>query len=308
MRIYDPRLGRFLSVDPIGKKFPFYTPYQFAGNKPIIAIDLDGLEDRVVVKQAFFEKIEYSIYENSDNTKISVVNFNTKSKELAVDLDGADVYHPNDIGLDANSNGGINYDSETKQISGKMYGVAVDKKGEPIIQSAEQRSPGYYVSQTSVTVNGFTDNQPERYIDAISIPYLAVSQEFLDATGAQWGDLGVATNKANDKSVFFIIGDKKSSMKNIEMSHKMLEQLNIPMVYTGQESYDGKMSSKKVKSVKTTTKQGDAIYDVNITIFRNSTTLDNGKKSGANKGLNSRNLIDGLAKFYRSLLNKADKQ
>jgi RHS repeat-associated protein len=46
MRIYDPRLGRFLSVDPLTKQFPFYTPYQFSGNKPIAFIDLDGLEDR----------------------------------------------------------------------------------------------------------------------------------------------------------------------------------------------------------------------------------------------------------------------
>jgi RHS repeat-associated protein len=44
MRIYDPRLGRFLSVDPISKKYPELTPYQFASNTPIMGIDLDGLE------------------------------------------------------------------------------------------------------------------------------------------------------------------------------------------------------------------------------------------------------------------------
>ena len=44
MRIYDPRLGRFLSVDPLTKKYPWYTPYQFSGNNPIKFIDLDGLE------------------------------------------------------------------------------------------------------------------------------------------------------------------------------------------------------------------------------------------------------------------------
>jgi RHS repeat-associated protein len=44
MRIYDPRLGRFLSVDPIEDDYPFYSPYHFAGNTPIRAIDLDGLE------------------------------------------------------------------------------------------------------------------------------------------------------------------------------------------------------------------------------------------------------------------------
>jgi len=44
-RIYNPALGRFLSVDPLTKNYPWYTPYQFAGNKPILAIDLDGLEE-----------------------------------------------------------------------------------------------------------------------------------------------------------------------------------------------------------------------------------------------------------------------
>jgi hypothetical protein len=49
MRIYDPRLGRFLSVDPLASEFPWYTPYQFAGNKPIMAVDLDGLEDQQAI-------------------------------------------------------------------------------------------------------------------------------------------------------------------------------------------------------------------------------------------------------------------
>ncbi len=48
-RIYDPRLGRFLSVDPLISSFPYYTPYQFAGNIPIAAIDLDGLEEYVII-------------------------------------------------------------------------------------------------------------------------------------------------------------------------------------------------------------------------------------------------------------------
>jgi len=45
-RVYDPRLGKFLSIDPLTKSYPWYTPYQFAGNTPIWAIDVDGLEDQ----------------------------------------------------------------------------------------------------------------------------------------------------------------------------------------------------------------------------------------------------------------------
>lgn len=43
-RIYNSRLGKFLSTDPLSKKYPELTPYQFASNRPIKAIDLDGLE------------------------------------------------------------------------------------------------------------------------------------------------------------------------------------------------------------------------------------------------------------------------
>lgn len=44
-RIYDTRIAKFLSVDPLTSGYPWYTPYQFAGNKPIWATDLDGLEE-----------------------------------------------------------------------------------------------------------------------------------------------------------------------------------------------------------------------------------------------------------------------
>ena len=43
-RIYNPGIGKFLSVDPLTAQFPNLTPYQFASNRPIVAIDLDGLE------------------------------------------------------------------------------------------------------------------------------------------------------------------------------------------------------------------------------------------------------------------------
>jgi RHS repeat-associated protein len=44
LRIYDPRLGRFLSVDPLTKWYPMLTPYQFASNRPVDGVDLDGAE------------------------------------------------------------------------------------------------------------------------------------------------------------------------------------------------------------------------------------------------------------------------
>lgn len=56
MRMYMPGLGRFFSVDPIAGEYPWYTPFQFAGNKPIWAIDLDGLEEWYSTNGPWYQK------------------------------------------------------------------------------------------------------------------------------------------------------------------------------------------------------------------------------------------------------------
>jgi len=74
MRIYDLRLGRFLSVDPISDDFPELTPFQFASNTPIQAIDLDGLEKYYTADGKLIGKIGTS-------TQIRIVN-NKKVKAI----------------------------------------------------------------------------------------------------------------------------------------------------------------------------------------------------------------------------------
>ena len=49
-RLYNPSIGKFLSVDPLFQSYPWYTPYQFAGNNPMWAVDLDGLEELRQIK------------------------------------------------------------------------------------------------------------------------------------------------------------------------------------------------------------------------------------------------------------------
>ncbi len=44
-RMHDPRVGRFFAVDPLTSKYPYYSPYQFSGNKLIHKIELEGLEE-----------------------------------------------------------------------------------------------------------------------------------------------------------------------------------------------------------------------------------------------------------------------
>ena len=68
-RIYNPSIGKFLSVDPLTKEYPMLTPYQFASNTPIYAIDLDGLEAVVTITQDFEDlgyQQTFSVFEDDD--------------------------------------------------------------------------------------------------------------------------------------------------------------------------------------------------------------------------------------------------
>ncbi|MEY1639109.1 RHS repeat-associated core domain-containing protein [Tenuifilum osseticum] len=51
-RFYNPQLGRFTTIDPLAEKFPWQSPYCYAGNNPIRFIDYNGLGPGDRVKAA----------------------------------------------------------------------------------------------------------------------------------------------------------------------------------------------------------------------------------------------------------------
>jgi RHS repeat-associated protein len=48
-RMHDPRTGRFWSVDPLTKKYPYNSPYAFSENQVINAVELEGLEKSTAI-------------------------------------------------------------------------------------------------------------------------------------------------------------------------------------------------------------------------------------------------------------------
>ena len=91
MRIYDPSLGKFLSVDPLTKDYPELTPYQFASNTPIQAIDLDGLESQRAVDGSTVYGPVYLPKTNQDILKKAVNNQQNSAllKEATISSVGA---------------------------------------------------------------------------------------------------------------------------------------------------------------------------------------------------------------------------
>jgi len=81
MRVYDPRAGRFLSVDPITQKFPNLTPYQFASNTPIWASDLDGLEadysNAKMAKEAYIPGVPKILQLETFKNNVATATYNS---------------------------------------------------------------------------------------------------------------------------------------------------------------------------------------------------------------------------------------
>jgi RHS repeat-associated protein len=66
MRIYDPRVGKFLSVDPIKDNFPWNSTYAYAENGPIMSKDLDGLE-RINYQKTIVDGKPHLTYTNTSD-------------------------------------------------------------------------------------------------------------------------------------------------------------------------------------------------------------------------------------------------
>ena len=133
MRIYDPRVGKFLSVDPLTKNYPMLTPYQFASNKPIVAIDLDGAE-------AFMKTIQYN-----SSGKATAVNIMYDESVKALPVGQMYVQHAYPTGSVMKTEG-----LGTLDFSDKSYGYS-NKAGHKDYAVREEYNPFYNPSDVNKT-------------------------------------------------------------------------------------------------------------------------------------------------------------
>jgi hypothetical protein len=116
---------------------------------------------------------------------------------MTIDADGApNAYHPDDTGIDELANAGW---------QGHWDGIVTDRHGNPPVQGEADPFPGYYISCTSLADRTKQFNDPNRYVDATKIPYVALPEEIAESGGARLGDFAFVTNLRNGKSSFAIM-------------------------------------------------------------------------------------------------------
>jgi len=101
-RMHDPRVGRFFAIDPLEEEYPYYSPYQFSGNRVIDAIELEGAEPLLAAKflinytveattdnEAVFRGVDQAVYDGVMGTVADVVRFKADKEYSEEVVDGA---------------------------------------------------------------------------------------------------------------------------------------------------------------------------------------------------------------------------
>ncbi len=79
-RMYDSRLGKFLSLDPLAPEYPHNSPYAFAENSVIAGIELEGLE--------FLKKEDALVELRKGEVHLKVENLNRQAEIRKIHKEG----------------------------------------------------------------------------------------------------------------------------------------------------------------------------------------------------------------------------
>ena len=171
------------------------------------------------------------------------------TNKLAMDLDGAKhAYHPNNEGIDNNLNGGISQTEATQNHFAKTgnrgYGIAKKLSPDRTFYIGYLQPDGYFVSQTTVYDKTKSEGDPDRYANAETIPYIAISPMWKNK-GIKLGDIAYAINLDNGKEFAAIFADARSNDDEVEISLALANGLEIPVTTKMGKSYDGAKLVKK---------------------------------------------------------------
>jgi hypothetical protein len=163
------------------------------------------------------------VYEGSQLFRHSQTNaYVYVTTHMAVDADGAsNAYHPSDTGLDALANAGF--------PNGNWQSILVvdpDDSSRPYVQTTGAHK-GFFLSQTRLQDPSKPAIDPERYVDATTVPYIVFPGAFFKANGTgDFGDVGIAFNLTNASMTPFIVADLgPRNAKLGEVSVKLAEAL-----------------------------------------------------------------------------------
>lgn len=146
--------------------------------------------------------------------------------KMYIDADGSPrAYGPNNSGLDWTANAGY---------PGNWWALVTDVNGNPILQNASDPYPGMYVCATSLVNSQYGLNNPLRYVNSETVPYIAIPTNVLASGNIIRGDVAYVYNTVTGQSCFAIYADAGNTTSIGEASIKTASLVGVnPNVKTG---------------------------------------------------------------------------
>jgi len=184
-RIYNPSLGKFLSVDPLAKEYPWNSSYAYAENTPIAFIDLEGLERYYAADGVFLGKLGEADYVRVVDAN-NVENFKGCYQQALMGDNGANdaifyrlSYSLNDANNDVFSDITTNiFNSTVKDGNQKLYNNKISVEGNNVPSDYNESSKNdptevanskFYNTTIGGVIN-FTEKM-DQYFDLINVMY-----------------------------------------------------------------------------------------------------------------------------------------
>ena len=242
-RIYDPRLGIFLSTDPKFKDLPSWSPYSFALTNPIIFIDPDGEFSYTFHIRAFAPPNAfdgYGFHDDGRGFSTSTASGTTSRIKQNFTVDpsarsfsgGQPTSDPSShrfspFDLTANPTGGANASFGTNSVGSATASMGSYFEGNnPFVPG----SPAISVSSAISVTENLKNNQVIVSVDLSSKAFPATEAFIQDAEGnsvfligaAAYGGPGDLTdNKQDVGSIDLMINiNDKGIFQNVQMGDK----------------------------------------------------------------------------------------
>jgi RHS repeat-associated protein len=184
-RMHDPRVGRFFAIDPLFRKYPYYSSYAFSGNRVIDATEIEGQEPKIKVTDI---EVGY--------TKVSVYGVSNVFSSLKVKVYEAQVLYVNGQGVETEIGEKFNVTRDG------FIDIGTNKKGNFILSnhSSDQADSGK-LTIVSSNSNDHGSGLPSYTISPIFSPLSKRLNSFI-VKGAIMGDLGPEATRIGDYAKF----------------------------------------------------------------------------------------------------------
>ncbi len=255
LRVYNPMLGKFLSVDPLFKDYPELTTYQFASNTPIWAIDLDGAEAQYTVSyQVTVDKNGNYVTQRMHKPILTKVDGNWSGIKTESQFFYKNKFYKNQSSIPGWSTWKQN---EQKKVNRTVKNVVLITGGIiTIVASAGTAAPGFIATYSAISggyaiTTGTTKiildlNNKMQYADLVPTSFLegTVGVTLTYAFGDKTGIIRTTANLADGFVTLDIQSISKIS-KMVDMADKTFSLLNI--IITGTDGVNQIIDEKNKK-------------------------------------------------------------